>query len=78
MVPPPAVGRSRHGPDVAAARDSPAITDPGDFPLLTASAVPDLLDQNPLERESIALQNDARRASTFLVNCLPGLAIPAE
>lgn len=34
--------------------------------------------QNPLERESAALRNDARRAGRFLINCLPGLAAPVK
>jgi hypothetical protein len=35
-------------------------------------------DPNPLARESLALRNDARRAGRFLINCLPGLADPAN
>jgi hypothetical protein len=37
-----------------------------------------LLANNPLELEKRALQNDARRAGRFLMDCLPSLAMPLE
>ena len=33
---------------------------------------------NPLEREKLALENDARRASRFLIDCLPSLTSPLD
>ena len=33
---------------------------------------------NPLEQEKLALENDARRASRFLIDCLPSLTAPID
>jgi hypothetical protein len=67
MWPPPA-------PQAAISRLDPAA------PASTAvsSAEPADTGMNPLERESEALRNDARRAGRFLINCLPGLAAPVK
>jgi hypothetical protein len=37
-----------------------------------------LLANNPLEREKRALQNDARRAGRFLIDCLPSLSVSTD
>ena len=34
--------------------------------------------RNPLEEEKLALENDARRASRFLMDCLPSLTSPID
>ena len=39
---------------------------------------PPVLSDNPLERETLALELDARRAGQFLINCLPSLGTPVE
>lgn len=41
----------------------------------TAAAI---LARNPLEQEKLALENDARRASRFLIDCLPSLTSPID
>lgn len=37
-----------------------------------------ILARNPLEQEKLALENDARRASRFLIDCLPSLTSPID
>lgn len=48
------------------------------LPPAAANGVPGRLENNPLERESQALRKDARRASRFLIDCLPGLTAPVK
>jgi hypothetical protein len=55
----------------------PAVTQQVPAPPV-AAAPPAVLGDNPLERESLALRNDARRASRFLIDCLPGLDTPVQ
>lgn len=45
---------------------------------IAAPPVPADFERNPLERETLALQNDARRAGRFLIDCLPALTTPGE
>lgn len=61
-TPPPAVARAEPAPVEA---------------VVAIEAAP-LLVNNPLELEKRALQNDARRAGRFLIDCLPSLAMPLE
>lgn len=37
-----------------------------------------IADRNPLELEALALRTDVRRASHFLIDCLPGTTGPAD
>ena len=58
----------------------PPLAHSGPAPLTTeenpaAAATP---ARNPLEQEKLALENDARRASRFLIDCLPSLTSPID
>ena len=58
-------------PGIAGTDPAPAQTDQRvEAPVTVAS--------NPLEREKLALENDARRASRFLIDCLPSLTSPLD
>jgi hypothetical protein len=58
-------------PAVTRVETSPAETALG----TEASAI---LAHNPLEQEKLAIENDARRASRFLIDCLPSLIAPID
>jgi hypothetical protein len=49
-----------------------------DPPPADTGRTPEIFGRNPMEQESIAIQNDARRASRFLIDCLPGLTAPVK
>jgi hypothetical protein len=63
-------------PPPAVAADPPAPAAPAEA-VAAVEAAP-MLASNPLELEKRALQNDARRAGRFLMDCLPSLATPLE
>lgn len=48
-------------------------TEPAPMATEESSAAAPILASNPLEQEKLALENDARRASRFLIDCLPSL-----
>lgn len=48
-------------------------TEPAPVTTEEDSAATAILARNPLEQEKLALENDARRASRFLIDCLPSL-----
>jgi hypothetical protein len=58
----------------------PAISasDPAPVPTDQRVESPLMVATNPLEREKRALENDARRASRFLIDCLPSLTSPLD
>ena len=64
-------------PDPAAV---PVVTGTDPAPAQTNQRVeaPVTVSSNPLEREKLALENDARRASRFLIDCLPSLTSPLD
>ena len=64
-------------PDPAAV---PVVTGTDPAPAQTNQRVepPVTVSSNPLEREKLALENDARRASRFLIECLPSLTSPLD
>jgi hypothetical protein len=64
-------------PDPAAV---PVLTGADPAPAQTNHRVeaPVAVASNPLEREKLALENDARRASRFLMECLPSLTLPLD
>ena len=64
-------------PDPAAV---PVLTGTDPAPARTNHRVeaPVAVASNPLEREKLALENDARRASRFLIDCLPSLTSPLD
>ena len=53
-------------------------TDPAPAQTNHRVAAPVTVSSNPLEREKLALENDARRASRFLIECLPSLTSPLD
>lgn len=53
-------------------------TDPAPAQTNHRVAAPVTVSSNPLEREKLALENDARRASRFLIDCLPSLTSPLD
>ena len=53
-------------------------TEPASVTTQENSAATAILARNPLEEEKLALENDARRASRFLIDCLPSLTSPIE
>lgn len=53
-------------------------TGPASVTIQENSAATAILARNPLEEEKLALENDARRASRFLIDCLPSLTSPIE
>ena len=64
-------------PDPAAV---PVVTGTDPAPAQTNQRVepPVTVSSNPLVREKLALENDARRASRFLIECLPSLTSPLD
>lgn len=53
-------------------------TEPAPVAAQEDSAATAILASNPLEQEKLALENDARRASRFLIDCLPSLTSPID
>lgn len=60
------------------ARPPLARTDPSPVSIQEDTTASAILARNPLELEKLALENDARRASRFLIDCLPSLTSPID
>ena len=75
-VPPPVVAAEVPPPAEGVVTPADGVVPPAEG-VAAIEAAP-LLANNPLELEKRALQNDARRAGRFLMDCLPSLAMPLE